>query len=306
MNVAKQTTSLPQCMAHLRSLAYVGVFIILVLSTVLSAQAQDEPVTGTFESGTFMETQTVATPFAKEIELLIHHRFGTVDNGLEDLYGLYAPSNIRLGVNYGVTDKIMVGYGYTKDLKFQEFHGKWRFLEQTQSESIPVTLAIYGNLGLSAMDKQFFGSDYSFSDRLSYFSQLIIARKINDNFSVQVAPSFTHFNKVDSLSMDNKRAVEHDQVAITLSGRARITPSTFFIIEYDQPLYISAIREYNKLHFKTQPNLSFGVEIGTSTHVFQVFMTTYEGITPQKNMLDNPHKWWDEGLRFGFNIQVRF
>jgi hypothetical protein len=280
-----------------------GMFLLIITmqnkaigQTILKSE---DAVSGTFETGMLLETQTIETPFAKEFEFQIHHRFGLVENGFEDVFGLYAPSNIRLGLNYGITDDIMVGYGYTKDFKLQEFHGKWHFLEQTESNKIPVSIAFYGNIAIDSRKKAAFGSSYSFSDRISYFSQLIIAHKINDDFSVQIAPSFTHFNKTDTL-------MEHDEVAITFSGRAKITPSTAFIVEYDQPLHIAKFREYNKLHFKTENNLSFGLEIGTSTHVFQVFATNYNKITPQKNVIQNTNDFTDGDFLLGFNILVRF
>lgn len=260
----------------------------------------NDPVTGTFESGLLGETQTIETPFAGEFELHIQHRFGLIENGLEDVFGIYATSNIRMGLNYGITKDFMIGYGYTKEYKLQEFHGKYRVLTQTQSNSIPVSVALYGNLSINSQDKEVFGNDYTFSNRLGYFSQLIVGHKFNDHISLQLAPSFTHFNKTDSL-------VEHDKVAITFSGRAKITPSMAMFFEYDQPLNIDDMREYsNSSQTDPEANLTFGMEIGTSTHVFQVFMTNYEGITPQRNILYNKNKIGDGDFLVGFNILVRF
>ena len=259
----------------------------------------NEPVSGTFESGLLGETQTTETPYAGEFGLHIQHRFGLIENGLEDVFGIYSTSNIRMGIDYGVTEKFMIGYGYTKEFKLQEFHGKYRVFTQTESNSIPVSVALYGNLAINSQDKVVFGNDYTFSDRLAYFSQIIVAHKFNDNISLQLAPSFTHFNKTDSL-------VEHDKFAISLAGRAKVTPSMSVFFEYDQPLNIDDMREYESDDNDPEANLSFGIEIGTSTHVFQVFMSNYEGITPQRNALYNKNKISDGDFLVGFNILVRF
>lgn len=259
----------------------------------------NEPVSGTFESGLLGETQTTETPFAGEFGLHIQHRFGLIENGLEDVFGIYSTSNIRMGIDYGITEKFMIGYGYTKEFKLQEFHGKYRVFTQTESNSIPVSVALYGNLAINSQDEVVFGNDYTFSDRLAYFSQIIVAHKFNDNISLQLAPSFTHFNKTDSL-------VEHDKFAISLAGRAKVTPSMSVFFEYDQPLNIDDMREYESDDNDPEANLSFGIEIGTSTHVFQVFMSNYEGITPQRNALYNKNKISDGDFLVGFNILVRF
>ncbi|WP_321297553.1 DUF5777 family beta-barrel protein [Marinifilum fragile] len=282
-----------------------GLFVILlILGNSLNVNAQtdefaNESVTGTFESGLLAETQTVATPFAGEFELHIQHRFGLIENGLEDVFGIYATSNIRMGLNYGITEKFMIGYGYTKEFKLQEFHGKYRVLTQTESNSIPVSVAVYGNLAINSQDKSVFGNDYKFSDRMSYFSQLLVAHKFNDNFSLQFGPSFTHFNKTDTL-------VEHDKIALSLAGRAKVSSSISLFFEYDQPLNIDDMREFASDENDPEANLSFGIEIGTSTHVFQVFMSNYEGITPQRNILYNKNKIGDGDFLVGFNILVRF
>jgi hypothetical protein len=276
----------------------------MIFGNSFSIQAQtnefaNDPVTGTFETGLLAETQTVETPFAGEFELHIQHRFGLIENGLEDVFGIYSSSNIRMGINYGITQKFMIGYGYTKEFKLQEFHGKYRFLTQTESNSIPVSVSLYANLAINSQDKSVFGNDYTFSDRLAYFSQLLVAHKFNDKFSLQFGPSFTHFNKTDSL-------VEHDKIALSLAGRAKVSSSMSIFFEYDQPLNIDDMREFKSDANDPEANLSFGIEIGTSTHVFQVFMSNYEGITPQRNALFNKNKISDGDFLVGFNILVRF
>ncbi len=82
------------------------------------------------------------------LEFEIHHRFGTVTNGIDDLFGLWAPANIRLGLNYGITDKLMIAVGTAKNYLAQDLAVKYAFLQQTSSGSVPVSLYIlreYGN-----------------------------------------------------------------------------------------------------------------------------------------------------------------
>ena len=63
-----------------------------------------------FETSILIDNQTVVTPFKGTYEFEIHHRFGKMSNGITDLYGVYAPSNIRMGFNYGLSKKSTSNY----------------------------------------------------------------------------------------------------------------------------------------------------------------------------------------------------
>ncbi len=135
------------------------------------------------------------------LEFEIHHRFATVNNGIEDFFGIWGASNIRLGLNYGILDKLMVGVGTTKDRKVQDFALKYALLQQTSSGSTPVSLTFYGNMGISLMGKDNFGPspDWREIHRFSYMTQAIIARQFASKLSVQVAPTFIWLNAVEEV-----------------------------------------------------------------------------------------------------------
>ena len=114
--------------------------ILLLIFPALFEVAQDQeaskdlPVDAPFETAILIDNQTVATPYKGGLEFNIHHRFGIVKNGITDIFGIYAPSNIRLGFNYGLTDKLMLGIGLTKDPKnLIDIQWKYAILQQTQS-----------------------------------------------------------------------------------------------------------------------------------------------------------------------------
>jgi hypothetical protein len=256
-------------------------------------QEESEPVMFTFESGLLIENQTIETPYPGTLEFNIHHRMGMVDNGISDLFGIYGASNIRLGLNYGVTDRIMVGFGTEKDRKLQEFQWKYAILKQTTDNSMPVSLSYYGNWVINAQDKSNFGpaETYRFIHRMSYLTQFIVARKFSENISLQIAPSFAYFNSVEP-------DVEHITGSVMGGGRIKFTPSMAFIFEYEQPLVESEAIE-------VKPNLAGGIEIGTATHAFQVFVTSYKGIVKQYDLLYNTNDFTEGKLLVGFNITAR-
>jgi hypothetical protein len=279
-------------------------FFIIVISVLfvkfsLFAQEQekkkDKPVRAPFESGILIDNQTVFIPVPKTLELIIEHRFGKMNNGISDLYGIYAPSNIRLGLNYSLNKKLMLGFGTSKDKKLQDFRLKWNVFEQTRQNTMPVAVTLYGNMAVDARNNEVFGNNYQFTNRLSYFAQIIIARKINHIFSVQIAPSFSHINTVDSL-------YEHDKLALSFSGRASTSPQSSIIFNYDLPLEIEGIYEHRQPAFKPKPNLGVGWEISTSTHAFQMFIGTAKWLVPQYNIMENANDWTSGDIMIGFNI----
>lgn len=261
-------------------------------------QPDNRPVRGWFDASQLIDNQTVITPAKGSLELIIHHRFGNVkENKLEDIFGIYASSNIRMGFNYGITDKLMVGIGTEKDRKLQDLHWKYAILQQTRSGSVPVSVSYYGNVVLDARGEEFFGpkETYRYIHRLSYFSQIIVARKFSNAFSFQVAPSFMYFNAVD-------RKYDNYNVGLSAGTKVKFSPTWGVIAEYDQA-YLTNDAE-NAITPK--PNFAIGLEKGTATHAFQVFAASYRSIIPQYNMAMNEADFFKGGISIGFNITVRF
>ena len=143
--------------------------------------------------------------------------------------------------------------------------------------------------------EQFSEYGVAFSDRFSYFSQLIISRKFTDGFSLQAGASFTHYNMVD-------KDYNHDMIGAHISGRLKFSPQGSLIFNYDQPLKIQDISEQLNWDTHAKPNLSVGVEIFTFTHAFQLYVGTADGIIPQDIMMYNQKDWKDKGLAIGFTI----
>ena len=274
-----------------------NLFILLALfSGNISAQdstavTQDNrPVRSPFQTNVLIENQTVVSPLKGSLNLMIYHRFGSLENGIKDLFGIYGGANTRLGLEYGITDRIMVGIGTTQNYKLQDIEWKYAILRQTRSNSMPVSLSYYGNMVIEATEEENFGPEesYKFIHRLSYFTQLIVSRKFNDIFSLQVAPEMAFYNAVkDSLS--------NFTLGIHFGGRAKVWGEKSIIVEYDQPLTGHDL-------FDPKPNIGMGFEFGTATHAFQIFVSQYQDIIYQRNLAYNENT----KFQIGFNITVRF
>ena len=267
-------------------------------------QPTDKPVKNTFEAVTLIDNQTVMTPFKGAIELQIQHRFSQIEN-VHNLYGIFGSANTRLGLNYGITDKIMVGIGTTKTKQLVDLQYKYKIFEQMKSNSIPVTVTFYGNINACLRDSSTgeFGPSNRFEEihRLSYFNQLIVARKFTEKFSFQIAPSVFYFNSVP-------RGYKNVNYAVSAGGRYNVFGSHSIIVEYDQILSKQdSIQVNGKYEDKLPlPNVAIGWEIGTATHCFQVFAANYDRINNQYDLLFNTNDFKKRKYLFGFNITVRF
>ena len=251
-----------------------------------SGPSKTRPVRNTFQSIWIIDNQTVLVPVKGTLEMDIMHRFGTVQNGFQDFWGFFAPSNIRLGMNYVPIKKLNVGIGITKNSLLWDLNAKYSIITQTKGKW-PVSVSYYSDVAHDTRkDPDHTLFKYQ-SQRFSFFNQLIIARKVTSKLSLQIAPSISHQNSVsgyytkhDSTGTTIFKNMKHDHFAIAFSGRYKLTTVTSFMINYDQPITKHATNNPN-------PNLSFGFEFNTSSHSLQLFVGNYTLLSPQRNNLFN-------------------
>jgi len=268
----------------------------------------ERPVRPAFESGLLFDAATTTLYPSKTLEMIIQHRFGIIDfnDDNTDFLGIWGASNIRIGMNYSILDNLTVGVGATKFNKMEDIQLKYRVIEQTRSNSIPVTVMLYGVAGIDGSAKSKWDGTpdslepkYKFSNRLSYFTQVIVSRRFNDKLSLQIAPGFTHYNSVDSV-------YNHDRFSLSFAGRYKFSPQGSFIISGDFPVDIESLKDYKKVDPKTviydRPNVCVGFEISTSTHAFHIYLASAQGILPQEDIMWNKNDFFKGEFLIGLNI----
>jgi hypothetical protein len=281
-------------------------FFLAPLFAQETAPEGSKAVTHTFGTGILIDNQTTATPYKGSLELEIHHRFSRITS-YHDLFGIYGSANTRLGLNYGITDKIMVGFGTTKDYKLQDIQWKYLILQQTEDNKMPVSLAYYGNMVIDAQSDDAFGpkDTYKFIHRFSYFTQLIVARKFG-MVSVQVAPSLSYFNAAPKFKAEGDTVYynyKNLNLGISAGLRANLFGNHSLMLEYDQLL---TKQDLGPSATQPKPNVALGWEIGTGTHTFQVFVSNYGQIINQRDLVFNTNDFTKGDYMVGFNITVRF
>ena len=270
---------------------------------MLSGQEMDmekttiKPVKNTFESVWLIDHQTVMVPIPGTFEFDIQHRFGTWDNGYDDFYGVFAPSNIRIGLSYTPWDRISVGFGFTKQDLIWDGSAKVALLRQGVGGGSPVSLSYYTNVALDTRkeDKTDFEEG---TDRWSFYHELLVARKVTRSFSVQASGSLSWFNYKDQQYDVEGVPLGRDQNVQFAAGalaRYKVTNTLGVIAAFDFPITDQTFQD-------PEGNVSFGLEFVTSSHAFQVFVGNYKYLIPQYNSSFNTNSFGDNEILIGFNM----
>lgn len=278
--------------------------LILLVCLAISSEcllAQDEPII-TFRTTHLINTQTVEMCPVGGPEFNIRHRFGVVgpdSTAFQQFLGLDLPANIRLGFAFPITERLSVGIGRTKMRKNVDGEVKFRLLQQTENNSMPVTVVLYGNCGYRAerfprvgTNNYFTDSitpfEYKFEHRFAYNTEIIVARKFSDKLSLQLAGSFVYKNLVNP-------GEENATTSLIFSGAYATGTSSSLIFEY-------AYRFNNRPENGNYP-LAIGWEFGTVAHVFQLFLCSSNEIPEQDVYTIDSGNYFKGKFAIGFNIK---
>jgi hypothetical protein len=258
-----------------------------------SEKSKKEYVTSTFKGSRLVNGQTIEAKGKGELEFIFSHRFGAISSGSYNLFGL-DQAFVRLGLEYGITDNIGIGFGRNSFDKTMDGYLRYRFLRQSSGErSMPVTVSAFVNGAIKTSPEQL-DPGLVYTDRLSYTGQLLIARKFSSKLSLQLMPTIVHRNAVDRTMEDN------DLIALGVGGRLKLTRSIALTSEY---YYRVGIKE-NLDQFKN--SLGIGIDIETGGHVFQLVLTNAQGITERAFIAETRDDFFAGDIHLGFNVTRTF
>lgn len=248
-----------------------------------------EFVDATFKSTRIINGHSIMNPPEGELIFIISHRFGALNGGLYELFGI-DQSSIRFGFEYGITDRFAVGIGRSSFLKNYDGFLKYKLIRQSMGEnSSPVSLSWFSSISMNTLRWDDPSRENLLSSRLSYAHQFLLARKFNNNLSIQLMPVWVHKNLV---------ATEQDQndvFAIGGGGRFKLTNRLSLNAEYYYLLPGKTADEFVN-------SLSLGVDIETGGHVFQLHLTNSLGMFEDAFITQTNEKWLKGGIHFGFNV----
>ena len=94
----------------------------------------DNIVTATFKGTRILNGHSIENRKDKELEFIISHRFGRVNLGFDELFGL-DQSNIRFSLEYGLTDNLTIGAGRSSFEKTYDSFLKYSLVKQRKGEN---------------------------------------------------------------------------------------------------------------------------------------------------------------------------
>jgi hypothetical protein len=227
------------------------------------------------------------------LDLKISHRFGQLNGGAYQLFGL-DNATMRMGLDYGVNRNLMIGIGRSTYQKQYDAFLKYKLLSQTEEKGgIPLSVSWMSSIMLNTLKWENPSRKNYFSSRLYYAHQLLIARKLSEGTSIQLIPTMVHYNLVKASDNPN------DLFSIGIGAKQSITKRVSLNAEY---YYQLPENRFNG----TRNSLSFGVDIETGGHVFQLHITNSPGMTERTFINETFGQWGKGDLLFGFNISRVF
>lgn len=252
-----------------------------------------------YTAGTFKTTRlalgySIENPAKQDLIFLISHHFGNINGGAYDFFGL-DQATIRLGFEYGITDRLTAGIGRSTHNKTFDGYLKYKVLRQSKGAKVmPVTLSLVGGTSINSLKWVEPERENYFSSRMTHLFQLMVARKFNKNLSLQFMPSIVHKNLVISANDNN------DIITIGVGGRYKFTKRSSINIEYHY-LLPDQIVSYDYTN-----SLTVGFDIETGGHVFQLFFTNSVPINASDFLVATNGDWTKGDIYFGFSISRVF
>jgi len=270
---------------------------VAALVTVSSASAQmqrtrsaQQPVDELFWSHAIIVLPSTTQLGKGDLDFTIHHTFGPVSSGLNDLFGLDLAANIRFGLDYGVTDQIMVGVGRSRFDKILDFRAKANLLQRDGWQ-----VAGYYNAAAETTED---GRDLA--DRMSYHGSVLIGKRVTDQLTIQLAPGFSRF--VYAPDQD----VFGQGIQTSLNNHYSLGTAVRYEARENVSFIAEMITRVGDVSGGTYNVGSFGVDLETGGHVFQMFFTSSQWITPQHAVAWSRTPMADGDFGWGFNVHRVF
>lgn len=263
------------------------------LLSLLGREETTEYAAASFKTNRVINLHSLENTSHGVLDVKISHRFGFLNGGAYELFGL-DQATIRLGLDYGISERITIGIGRSSFEKTFDGFLKYKLLRQSSGViNMPITIAVVGTAAIQTLKWTNPDRDNLFTSRLSYVGQLIIGRKFSNNISFQIVPTIVHRNLVATAAEKN------DVLALGFGGRVKLHKRFSLNGEY---IYVFP----DQLGPNQRNSLSLGFDIETGGHVFQLHFTNSTSMIEKGFISETVGNWGDGGIHFGFNISRVF
>ena len=256
-----------------------------LLADVDTVPATAERVESAFKALKIVNVESTKLAAKGDLYFIVAHRFGSVKDGFEGFFGL-DNANTQIKFVYGLIDWLTIGAA-RNELAY-DVSAKYR-LQPQEKDGFPLAIVLFNSVAFNNTLKPSTYPKMEFVDRMTYVTQLLISRKFSENFSFELAPTFMHENFVED---DNQKNLQY---LIGFGGRYKITSR--WSINMD---YAAHLNRSGSSRFKNP--LSIGVDLETGGHVFQMHLTSSQGIHEAGYLGQTNGDWLDGNVFFGFNL----
>lgn len=257
----------------------------------------DEEEKTTYAVNTFFTTrvingQSVENPYPGDLIFIVSHHFGRLNQGAYELWGL-DQATIRLGLEYGLSERLAVSVGRSSYEKTFDGFLKYKLLhQQSGARNVPVSVSLFSGAYLKSQ-KWPEGSNFEFKHRMSYVQQIMVARQFSREVSLQLTPAWVHRNLVPSDDDPN------DFFVLGVGGRWRFGDWAGISMEYFH-------RFHEPESYETHNAFAIGVDLDTGGHVFQLHFTNAQPMFEPGFLTDTRGDFLDGDIYFGFHIKRTF
>ena len=276
--------------------------MILINGPDIAAQHSDSDSSKAFVDETFHTFRTVSghsveTIWKNYLMMTISHRFaGTVNTGVDELFGMDYGAYFRLGFAYGITDRVTIGLGRTTLDKMYDGYVKYQFIRQA-TNGWPLTATLYTSISIDSDD---FSTDEEevlvFKHRLSYDVELLLARKFGRRLAVQLSPTMIHHNYTEFRGESSTTWALGAALAFNFNDQLSLTAEWLPVLNQGD---IEDDTRYDAF------GVSFNIR-SSKKHEYQIQFTNTIGLVGQQYAIYTRDNFFDNGIHFGFHMTRRF
>lgn len=278
-------------------------FTLILISSLISFTAkgqlerklvnENQAVDLIFHAPRHINLLTVEPLDKKTMHFAIMHTFGTLNGGVENLFGLDNGANIQFSFEFALSEKFSAGVSRSSRDKVYQVFGRYHLLEQRLNETMPVSVSLAGGMGVNTSNYDFLPENSpNFSERSNYFAQVMIARKFTDRISLQMSPMMAYF--VDPRPVYQIEGTENFYLAIGLSGKFKVGERSSLTLQY-----------IPNLNTDLRSNFGIGWDVEAGGHVFQMYFVTSQALN-EPYLLAGGNGVPGEEFRLGFNVNRVF
>lgn len=240
-----------------------------------------------FHSSMAFNLPTAETLHKGNLEFEISHRFvPSVSEGVDALYGLDGPVNMRIALAYGVTNRVVVTLGRSNVDDNLDFQLKYKIL-RFPGKLFPFLVGIQVGAAWNSQIEFRNKTDWK---NFQFYGRLIGNTLLNKKFGFGIVVSYLENSRVRSADRPSSS---------TLGGYFQYYASRFvsFLLEWN-PTISGFHHGYN--------SFSLGMELETGGHFFKILATNNATLNPGQFTVGADRRFTSGNLRLGFNVTRLF